>query len=750
MKTIFTKLTLLMAVMFLAVTFAGCSKDYDNDIKKLQEQTKDHKDAIDQIVNTELVQIRNQISNLDTQLRNYTDQEVAGALTTIRGELANLEEYLEGEITTLRQTVEENYDILDGKISSLRRQVNFAMFYFGWRLSVIDNSINTLTTDLGLLDGRVVILESYVAFLDELQATILPDLQAADVALGNRITNLARDLRSQVRSLRRSIRDAREDAARDLANALQDLEDGALADIWAQIGINGGDISVLRDDVNTMRNDVNVMSGDVSVLRTDVNVLRADLTSEIARVMGEVSGLEGRILAIEGADFQTQIDDLNTDLSGQLSALDSSVSDLWTALTDPSSGLSPTINDIYSNLSSVWSVFRYMDEVFNGDIGTGGSNPGLLADFATLQSDFDALQTNLATTIADAITGALSPGGSIAAALVALEAGLQGQVDVIDDAINDPTTGILARLGAIEADIAALKADLDKVMARVQSIEYIPDYSDGKATFTGVNNGGLLTLDPVVLAYQVYPAEAAQAIADAYPSTGFDIVVNNVITRAIGNGIVAFNITGIAAAADGVLTVTTQPAVVAGQESTFLALDNAFMVAFKMESANGDVRQTSFVDVNKAAIKDIALSSVTMTYANVLNAPSPGTPLFIVDAEPVPGAWLGVGTPNAIVVPTALPYTGLNNNNLIVLESGVSVATALSVNAADITIQRSVVGHYEAPETLVPSSNIVFDGPNLARLSGTLIASEWVIVKIEVLYKGAVIPGGTWYCCVTR
>ena len=111
-----------------------------------------------------------------------------------------------------------------------------------------------------------------------------------------------------------------------------------------------------------------------------------------------------------------------------------------------------------------------------------------------------------------------------------------------------------------DAILAGLRADLDKVINRVQSIVFVPEYSDGKGTINYAKAGDTLVEARSTMVYQVYPAECAALIANAPAIEGtvapltYDL--EGLKTRGGLDMAPQFNIVGVEGDLDGRLYVT--------------------------------------------------------------------------------------------------------------------------------------------------------------------------------------------------
>ncbi len=88
--------------------------------------------------------------------------------------------------------------------------------------------------------------------------------------------------------------------------------------------------------------------------------------------------------------------------------------------------------------------------------------------------------------------------------------------------VNDRFENIEGEMGDIKDDIADIQGNVADLLSRVQSIVYVPEYVDGKATVEWVTLDGTILGSTVTMTYQVYPEEAAAAIAYAVGAADAD------------------------------------------------------------------------------------------------------------------------------------------------------------------------------------------------------------------------------------
>ena len=152
----------------------------------------------------------------------------------------------------------------------------------------------------------------------------------------------------------------------------------------------------------------------------------------------------------------------------------------------------------------------------------------LQQDLAKAKEDITAAYKAAIKTAINSLNGELS--GEIASQVSAINSRINNEVVNINSAIDAMTARIATLEGEVDAikqqivdilaDIAGMKQNISDLMKRIQSVTYIPKYSDGKATMTknvdiknGTADNGIAEFD-----FQISPKDAVADIATNWQS----------------------------------------------------------------------------------------------------------------------------------------------------------------------------------------------------------------------------------------
>lgn len=155
--------------------------------------------------------------------------------------------------------------------------------------------------------------------------------------------------------------------------------------------------------------------------------------------------------------------------------------------------------------------------------------------------------------------------------------------------------------------IAGLRTDLNKLLGRVQSIVFVPEYSDGKGTISYAKLGDTIVESRSTMVYQVYPAECATVIANAYDVEGevapLSFELEDLLTRGVEP---EFNIVDVEGDLNGRLYVTFDARNL-GAEFYTGKMEYAVSLVLDTETANLSSVYTNVVPVKEPEKIEVAL-----------------------------------------------------------------------------------------------------------------------------------------------
>ena len=127
-------------------------------------------------------------------------------------------------------------------------------------------------------------------------------------------------------------------------------------------------------------------------------------------------------------------------------------------------------------------------------------------------------------------------------------------------------------------------------MSRVQSVTFVPQYSDGRATMTYTNSGGVITPGTAQFDFAIRPASAAAELEKVWEEA-LSVRAVYTITRAVS--FIQLQISEVSASDDGVLSLTVSGS---GIDEGFFRGEKSMNAALVISDGNSEI-SSDFINV---------------------------------------------------------------------------------------------------------------------------------------------------------
>lgn len=547
---------MLSAVSLLLV---GCA-NYDSDINRIDEE-------LDRIENTRIKSLSEQIDRINVSLPELeqTDKDLKDMIKS-----------LEGTAGDLQKAIAEN----------------------GTKIEAVNADLAKALDELRSTDAKDK--EEVMAALTAAKAEIIARLDAMKTEAEKKleaVNGTIAALQEKDTQLEKKISDLKDYADNVLAEAKEHADKGiAGAKDWAL-----ATFSTLESQ-KAIEEDIASIKGSVEGLKASVADLEKRLTEKFSKDLETaVAGLDSKIseqVTALTAAYTNAISTAKTEIeTAYTAAIKSAIENLEASLKDwvnetltgystvaaTEAGIAALKDDLEGQLSGQKAYLEGLLTSLSNDMTKDNAELKKLVDanakaieankkaieesakkITQLESDLAAAKTEIKTAYEKAISDAVSASEGkltkeISDRIAEVNKSIDDKVTKVQNAVDALTVKVAdleKSVQAISADLTALKnsvKDLEnRLNARIQSISYIPTYTDRveEVYFTVGNIGYVKDL---TLQFEVMPHEAAQKITvdqvsgqAAYPQT-----------RAAS--LTTFEVKSVSGDADGILTVVIDP-----------------------------------------------------------------------------------------------------------------------------------------------------------------------------------------------
>ena len=502
-------------------------------------------------VNTVLTQGYYDIATIDGKMSalsarlDETDTDLQKQIAELKTALeTSKEELTKAYKSAIKEAIEENNGVINASIAEAVQNLEDKIQA---RLTIIETNISNIQKQIANISKDITSIYEQIAGI----TSSLSDLQDVDKELQNLIDNLETELTDLLEEFE-SLKPVDEPTRQALLKEIEDLK-ALIQALQAKDADLQNQISALQSYIDAELKETadwaeatfatleqySAMQAEISAIKILIDKIKADITEEYT------TAIEAAISNSE-TDMKAWVNTLLAQGYYTISDINGKVSALEALITDGDSNLQKQINEQKTALQQA--------------------------------------KTDLTAEYKQYINQAIASGGiidhAIATQVKKAQDNLQSQIDIINgrlDVLED-------RLGKLENDF----------VNRIQSLKYIPEYSDRKVEMKGLER--VVSLD-----FQVSPSNLAEKIEIAWQKNygvvhGDLRVVKNPETRSI-NPSIALNVISVTGKSDGVLSIVLNADNVNGIDDEFLAGISNGVISVRISDGNNDIF-SDWIDVS--------------------------------------------------------------------------------------------------------------------------------------------------------
>ena len=524
----------------------------------LQEQINTTNTKIDEVK----AELKNDITTTEDELKG----EIETAKANVIAQLEAAKTELENELATINATIatlKAKDAELDGKIANLQTYVDTELGKTTDWVSATFATLeqyNALVSEVATVKEQIKAINESISNLEtKLTTKINEDIATAVSTLNADIQQKVKDITEAYTA---AVKTAKEEITAAYTTAIQTAINALDASLKAWVGeqlSNYYTIAQVDAMLATMAQEMNgKLEAQKAYLEGLINELSAALTKSIADNKVLIDALREDITSLQGtsAEQATKIAENATAIAQNSQAIienataiskngdnieanEKLIDENKTFIEENTKVIAENKSAIDALKSSALTSIAKNATDITQNASNIAKNAALISQNATaitnnqlaiLQNATDILQLqqNLATAKSEiteaykkAISDAINTNNGVIDTKIATEVStinkrIDNEVGTINSAITALTTRVTTlenEIAAIKQQIADVKEDVAKLLARIQSVSYIPTYEDGKAT---VNYDGVTSC--ISLDFEVSPKDAVSELAKVWQS----------------------------------------------------------------------------------------------------------------------------------------------------------------------------------------------------------------------------------------
>lgn len=488
----FIKATCLLAgVMFVAACtdYAEDIRDINGRIEQLEGKTMssltEQKEGLEAALKTLEGELGNQIADNIAQLQ--------GQINDLNSDLEKLEAKQEKDIQDLNAAIAKKADQsalealddkLDDEIEKLQKQITKNA-----------EDISTLTRDIGALTSR---MNSAEDALNTLNNTTIPDIknQIADLQKAIDAKVDKEDLEAYKTETKKTL-DNMQAAINELYDGLSTLDEKIL-EYYKKVK------EELEEELKKGLEGVNGRVDEVEKRLAEVNGKIEELNGKIEKLDTKVEDYYKELTEkFNNYVLQSVFDEFKKNMEFELEDLKAGLEDQKTALENAKTDLN---NKILSTKDELKKLIAAINDKLAGDIK---ELENALIEAVKLIKKNEKAIADLQTGLADAIDqiDAITEDGGV------IDKKVKAAIDKVTEEFDEKIEDIQSDINDLQTKLNALQIDVEDLLARMQSIVYVPDYNDGKITIDYAKIGEGIVEGQQTIRYKVTPANCAEPLA---------------------------------------------------------------------------------------------------------------------------------------------------------------------------------------------------------------------------------------------
>jgi len=208
------------------------------------------------------------------------------------------------------------------------------------------------------------------------------------------------------------------------------------------------------------------------------------------------------------ATFATleQFNALSSDLASLKALVEAGKVEIAANLATAISNLETTMKAwVGEQLSNYYTIAQVDAKILALQSAMADSSEALMQELVDLQSQLEAAKSELTTAYIKAIEDAITTNNGV------VDAKIAGEIAAVNSRIDSEVAAINAKIATLQAQVDKNTEDIAKLLARIQSVSYIPQYNDGKATLKYISGASQVTLN-----FKVSPTECVEELAKVW------------------------------------------------------------------------------------------------------------------------------------------------------------------------------------------------------------------------------------------
>ena len=500
-------------------------------------------------------QLRTDLGTTKTEITTAYQQAISTAISTLdgqlRGEIATQVNTINSRIDDEVAAINATIDALTARVTQCEKDIRNIKSDIQAMQQAIDDlsdKIATVQQQIESINGTITNLQNADAELHGFITALQNASDQADTLLSRLISAAIDSLTAKDEDLKRQIGDLQE----YVDGGIQSTKDWASATFLtlAQYDATIGDIAGIQAEITAINSWLGSLKDSYSTLNEALTACEQSMKSWVNEQLTgyyTIAQADANLLSLK-----TELEDkLNSQKNYLLGVLDS----LNIALNEK-------INTNASGIEECKGLIAECNTLIGQNAQAISDNDAAIAQ---LRTDLNNSKTEITAAYQQAIATAISTlDGQLSGEIADQVSAINSRIDSEVSAINTKIETLSSRVAVCESEIQSLKDDVNElkekvaaILARIQSITYMPLFTDGKAS-VDYSYDGTIVPGVAVFDFEIRPASVAADLVQVWETalsmrsvytvtrTSFEFVPLEILSVTADKGILTVTVSGSA------------------------------------------------------------------------------------------------------------------------------------------------------------------------------------------------------------
>ena len=442
--------------------------------------------------------------------------------------------------------INEELDALGGRLDKLEQKA----------IPSIDEQISAINTTLGNLDAMDKELKGYIDNLTATASSLQEQINATNtkigevkVALQNEISTAKAEVLAELEALETELKNelAQINATIETLKAKDAELDKKIAELKTYVNTELGKTTDWVNATFATLEQYNALVSEVATIKEQIKAINQSITDLETRLTAKINEDIASAVSTLNADIQQKVSEITTAYTNAVKTAKEEITAAYTtAIQTAINALDASLKAwVGEQLANYYTIAEVEAKITALQTAIDDGDTALQEELNKLKSQLETTKQEVTEAYKKAIEEAINTNNGV------IDTKIANAIATINSRIDSEVATINAKISAIEARLDNVEAQIKDLLARIQSVSYIPTYDDGKATvkYVGTKESSEVTLD-----FEISPKDAVAELAKVWQSA---VSVKAIYTQTRAVSFVDMPITKFEAdTQNGVISVT--------------------------------------------------------------------------------------------------------------------------------------------------------------------------------------------------